>query len=167
MTMYARFVMKCAIKTHGNVLCGLRKWDTPKCIDGSNKLVILHIRISVMSSPNGTKFTLELASMHAWVATFQIQIRSFKLFPRYQSAKFLRCFSGCLSSVFCTLCKSCYNLCMLALIWLKFGTPIGGLKVNTSVKLGVNPQVYLINNEGVISEFTVKILWDSRYTSLL
>jgi len=34
----------------------------------------------------------------------------------------------------------------------KFGTCIGGLKANTSIKFGVN----LINNEGVISDFTHK-----------
>ena len=31
-------------------------------------------------------------------------------------------------------------------IWLKFGTHIGGLQENTSIKFGAN----LINNEGVI-----------------
>ena len=41
---------------------------------------------------------------------------------------------------------------MPASFWLKFGTHIGGLKANTSIKFGVN----LINNEGVISNFTYK-----------
>jgi len=41
---------------------------------------------------------------------------------------------------------------MCASIWLKFGTHIGGLKANTSIKFGVN----LINNEGVIGNFTHK-----------
>ena len=41
---------------------------------------------------------------------------------------------------------------MRASFWLKFGTHIGGLKANTSIKFGVN----LINNEGVISDFTHK-----------
>ena len=37
-------------------------------------------------------------------------------------------------------------------IWLKFGTNIGGLKVNISIKCRVN----LINIQGVISNFTYK-----------
>jgi len=39
-----------------------------------------------------------------------------------------------------------------ALILLKFGTRIGGLKANTSINFWIN----LINNEGVISDFTHK-----------
>ena len=42
---------------------------------------------------------------------------------------------------------------MHASIWLKFGTRIGGLKVNTSINFGVN----LINIEGVISDFMHKL----------
>ena len=41
---------------------------------------------------------------------------------------------------------------MHAPIWLKFGTRIGGLKANTRNNFGVN----LINNEGVIGDFTHK-----------
>ena len=41
---------------------------------------------------------------------------------------------------------------MRTLIWLKFGTLIGGLKANTSIDFRVN----LINIEGVISNFTHK-----------
>jgi len=39
---------------------------------------------------------------------------------------------------------------MRALIWLKFGTRIGGLKANASINFWVN----LINIEDVISDFT-------------
>ena len=37
-------------------------------------------------------------------------------------------------------------------IWLKFGTNIGGLKANTSIKFGVN----LINIQEVITNFMIK-----------
>ena len=53
---------------------------------------------------------------------------------------------------FCTLCKNHYNSHMRASISLKFGTLIGYLKVNTSIKFGVN----LINIQRVISNFTHK-----------
>jgi len=41
---------------------------------------------------------------------------------------------------------------MWASIWLKFGTRIGGLKANTSIKSGINP----INIQEVTSDFTHK-----------
>ena len=41
---------------------------------------------------------------------------------------------------------------MRALIWLKFGIRIGGLKANTSIKFGIN----LINIRGVTCDFTHK-----------
>ena len=41
---------------------------------------------------------------------------------------------------------------MSASIWLKFGTPIGGLKANTSIKFGIN----MINIHRVISDFAHK-----------
>ena len=41
---------------------------------------------------------------------------------------------------------------MRASIWLKFGTPSGGLKVNINIKFGIN----MINTEVVISNFTYK-----------
>jgi len=41
---------------------------------------------------------------------------------------------------------------MHAPIWLKFGTCIGGLKANTSIKIKVN----LINIQEVVSDFTHK-----------
>jgi len=41
---------------------------------------------------------------------------------------------------------------MHASIWLKFGTRIEDLKAITSIKFGV----YLINNEGVISNLRIK-----------
>ena len=39
---------------------------------------------------------------------------------------------------------------MHASIWLKFGTRIGGLNTNNSIKFGINP----INIRGVKSDFT-------------
>ena len=41
---------------------------------------------------------------------------------------------------------------MRALIWLKFGTLIGSLKVNMSIDFGINQ----MNTEEVISDFTHK-----------
>ena len=41
---------------------------------------------------------------------------------------------------------------MHASIWLKFGTRIGGLKANISIKFGINP----INIQGVTSNFMHK-----------
>ena len=54
------------------------------------------------------------------------------------------------SSSFRTLCVNRYNSRMHASIWLKFGTRIGGLKANNSIKFGIN----LINIQGVTSDFT-------------
>ena len=51
---------------------------------------------------------------------------------------------------FRTLCVSRYNSRMRALIWLKFGTRIGGQNTDNSIKFGVN----LINIRGVTSDFT-------------
>ena len=42
---------------------------------------------------------------------------------------------------------------MRSSIWVKFGTRIGGLKVNTSIKFGIN----LINIQGIISDFMHKV----------
>jgi len=61
-------------------------------------------------------------------------------------------FSSYSTSSFHTLCINCYNSRMCASIWLNFGTRIGGLKTNTSIKLGIN----LINIWGVTSDFTHK-----------
>ena len=58
-------------------------------------------------------------------------------------------FSSSYSS-FRTLCVNRYNSHMHALIWLKFGTRIGGLNANNSIKFGINP----INIRGVTSDFT-------------
>ena len=41
---------------------------------------------------------------------------------------------------------------MQASIWLKFGTHIGGLKANASIKFGIN----VINIRGATSDFTHK-----------
>ena len=41
---------------------------------------------------------------------------------------------------------------MHSVIWLKFGTVIGRLKINTSISFGVN----LFNIQGVTSDFTYK-----------
>ena len=61
-------------------------------------------------------------------------------------------FSFSYSSSFHTLCVNNYNSCMHASIWLKFGTRIGGLKENISIKFGIN----LINIRGVTIDFTHK-----------
>ena len=108
------------------------------------------IHSSVMSYPNGTKCTVELASMQgrphfklwqdplscSWDMSQQIFIKIPSFF----------------SFSFCTLCKHCYNWCMRALIWLNFGTYIGGLKENSSTNFGVN----LINIERVKRDFIHK-----------
>jgi len=71
--------LNCSIKTHGSVLCGPRKrgagkWITAQengarangvnILTGTTKLRFSCIRSSMMSNPNGTKFTVELASTH-------------------------------------------------------------------------------------------------------
>jgi len=53
---------------------------------------------------------------------------------------------------FAHFAKNRHNSRVRALILLKFGTRIGGLKSNTSIDFWVN----LINIEGVISDFTHK-----------
>ena len=58
--------------------------------------------------------------------------------------------SSFFSSSFRTLCVNRYNSHMRASIWLKFGTPIGGLNANINIKFGIN----LINIRGVTSNFT-------------
>ena len=64
--------------------------------------------------------------------------------------------TGTTKSRFSHICSSVmphpnsYNWHMCAPIWLKFGTCIRGIKMNTSIKFGVN----LINIQGVISNFT-------------
>ena len=137
------------IKTHGSVPCSPRKWV---CANGvsilteTTKSQFSCIRSSVMSYPNGTKFTMELASTqgrphfkfewdpssHSWYTCQQI----FFVF----------------SSSFHTLCKSHYNSCKRVLILPKFCTHIGGIKANTCIDFGVN----LFNIRGVISDFTHK-----------
>ena len=52
-------------------------------------------------------------------------------------------------SSFRTLCVNRYNSHMRASIWLKFGTRIGGLNANISIKFGIN----LINIRGVTSSY--------------
>ena len=108
---------------------------------------------SVMSSPNGIKFTVDLFSLHAGEATFQIWTRSLKPFPRYEWANFHKKFLH----FFFLLCHFAHFTKIAitrtrAPIWLKFGTRNGGLKANISIKIGVN----LINIQGVISDFTHK-----------
>ena len=67
------------------------------------------------------------------------KFQSLKPFLRYESAKFRKnffVFPSFSSSSFCTLCKNHHNSCVRALILLKFGTRIGGLKANTSINFG-------------------------------
>ena len=54
------------IKMHGSMSWGPKKWGVHKrseCIDRNNKVQFSRIRSSVMFYPNGTKFTVKLASM--------------------------------------------------------------------------------------------------------
>ena len=69
--------------------------------------------------------------------------------PEIRAIKPLDVYLSKLSSSFC---KNCYNSSVYASIWLKFGTHIGDLKSNNSIKFGVNA----INIQGVISNFTCK-----------
>ena len=109
--------------------CSPRKWGThlrSRYIDRNNKLVIFTIRSSVMPNPNGIKFRVaasstqgrshskfeEVSFSHSWDMSNQTSEKILCLFF----------FS------FCTLCKNRYSSHMDASIWLKFGTPIGGLK---------------------------------------
>ena len=59
-------------------------------------------------------------------------------------------FFSSFSSSFRTLCVNRYNSRMCASILLKFGTRIGSLNANNSIKFGINP----INVRGVTSDFT-------------
>ena len=66
--------------------------------------------------------------------------------PKIQAIKKISSFFS-YSFSFHSLCINHCNLPMHASIWLKFGTLIGGLKANTSIKF----EVILINIQGVIS----------------
>ena len=116
-------------------------------LTGTTKSRFSRIYSSIIAYLNGTK-----VSLHEGEATFQILTRSLKPFPRYESAKFRKNFFV-FSSSFRTLCKNRHNSCVRALILLKFGTRIRGLKANTSIDFWVN----LINIEGVVSDFTHKL----------
>ena len=144
------------IKTHSSVSCGPRKRGTCKrseYIDRNNK-VLIFTHLQLRDGLSKWHQIYSGVSLHEGEATFQILTRSFKLFPRYESAKFRKnffvFFPSFSSSSFRTLCKNRYNSCMRASIWLKFGMPIGGLKANASINFWVN----LINTEEVISDFT-------------
>jgi len=107
---------------------------------------------SVMSDLKGAGFPIEVPSTHGG------QIPNLKKipFPRYAQAiklskKFLYFFHSIL--LFSHFAKNCYNLHIRIPIRLKFETCIGGLKLNTNIKFGIN----LIKIEGVISDFTHKI----------
>ena len=107
-----------------------------------------------MFYPNGTKFTEEVPYTQGRPhSKFKEDSFSHSRDTSNQTFKKFLCFCSCsFYYSFCTLCKNHYNLCMRASIWLKFGTHIGYLKANTSVKFGVN----LMNIQGVISNFTHK-----------
>jgi len=129
------------------VLCGKRKWGVRKrseYIDRNNRVGIFMHPNSVMPNPNSIKFTMEVPSTQGRShSKFKEDSFSHSQDPSNQTFAFF---------FFCTLCKTCYNLRMRVLIWLKFGTHIDGLKGNTHIKFGVN----LINIQGVKSNFTHK-----------
>ena len=136
---------KC-IKTHGSVSCGPRKRGVRKqseYINRNNKVTIFtHPQLrDVLSNWHQIYGGV---SLHVGEATFQVLTKSLNPFPRYESAKFCKnfiiffsFFFPSFSLSFCTLYKNCYNLCMRASIWLKFGTLIGGLQANTSIDFEV------------------------------
>ena len=80
-------------------------------LTGTIKSQFSHICISVMSYPNCTKFTEELASMQC-EATFKFKTRSLKPLRRYKSTNFRK--SLFFSFSFCTLCKNRNYSCMCA-----------------------------------------------------
>ena len=137
------------IKTHSSVLCGPKNGTCANgmCANGTcangvsiltgrTKLRFSRILSSVMPHPKGTKFAVELLSIRR-IPYFKFERNPISHSWYTTEQNFLPFFSS-----FRVLCKNYYNPHMHTSIWLKFGTPIGGLKANTGIKFGVN----LINN---------------------
>jgi len=139
------------IKTHdcaaqGNMACANRV----SILAGTTKSWFSRIHSSVMTNPNGTKFTTEMPPTQGRPHS-KFEENSFSHSQDMNNQTFIF-FS------FCTLCVNCYNSRMRASIWLKFGPPIGGLKAITSIKFWVN----LINIQKVIQVILcIKQSWTS------
>jgi len=112
-------------------------------LTGTTKSRFSHLCSSVIPHPNDTKFTVELASTQG-----RPDFKFKKIPQAYESAKFCKNFRFFLILL---LCVNCYNSRMCALIWLKFGTRIGGLNANNSIKFGIN----LINIRGVTNDLRI------------
>ena len=112
----------------------------------TTKLRFSRIRSSVIPHPNGTKFTVELASTRGR-PDFKFYEDPSSRFQDMSQQNFVKIY---IFFSFRTLCVNCYNSHMCASIWLKFGTRIGGLNVNNRIKFGIN----LTNIRGVTSDFT-------------
>jgi len=115
-------------------------------LTGTTKSRFSRICNSMMAYPNGTKFAVELASMK-WRPRFKFLQDPSNCSGDMSQQNFIK-----ISSFFRTLWVNRYNSRMCASIWLKFGTRIRGLKVNASIKFGINP----INIQGVTSDFMHK-----------
>ena len=125
------------IKTHGSVLCSPRKQGACKrsALTGTTKLRFSRILSSVISTPNGTKFAVEVPSTHGRPhSKFEEDRASRSRNMSQQNIEKNSSYFSSSSSSFRTLCKNHYNSRMLNLIKLKFGTLIGGLKANISFK---------------------------------
>jgi len=96
-------------------------------LTGRTKSQSSRARSSMMTWPNGNKFTVKLLSIPGMPhskfekvpsAVCEIQVSKFHLFSSFR------------------LCKNCYNSQMCAPIWLKFRTCTRGLKAMPVSNLG-------------------------------
>jgi len=116
------------IKTHSRVSRGTRQQGTCKRSEywqEQQGCRFSHIRSSMMPYPNGTEFTVELASIQG-MPHLKFERITLAVHEIWASKIFLILLS------FVLLVKNCYNsrtVYMHALIWLKFSTCIGGLPI--------------------------------------
>ena len=106
--------------------CGPRKRGARNGVSiftGPTKARFSRIRSSVIPYPNGTKFTVELASTQGR-PDFKFYEDPSSCFRDMSQQNFVK-ISSFFSSSFRTLCVNHYNSHMRASIWLKFGTCIG------------------------------------------
>jgi len=116
--------------------------------DRNNKVAIFTHPYLCDVYPNGTKFTVELASI--WGGHVSNFNKIPQAIPEIWVSKIRKISLFFFFFVILHTLQNRYNSCMRASVWLKFGTRIGGLKANASIDFGVN----LIKTEGVISNFT-------------
>jgi len=107
----------------------------------------------VMSYQNGTKFTVELASIKGTLH-FKFDRNPFSYLRDKSLQIYFHFPFHLVFFLLHSLFKNYYNASMNTLIKLKFGTRVVGLKANISIKFGVN----LINIKRVLNDFAKKML---------